>query len=77
MGDASTEQRQNNWWSACVAKQLHMKWKPKGDAMKKDGWGDGEDVVKEQVKKQKNQVQRGGGATGRERAVPHWGNLEG
>mmetsp|Transcript_12289 Transcript_12289/g.31894 ORF Transcript_12289/g.31894 Transcript_12289/m.31894 type:complete len:114 (+) Transcript_12289:62-403(+) len=30
MGDASTEQRQNNWWSAWVAKQLHMKVEANG-----------------------------------------------
>jgi len=70
MGDASTEQRQNNWWSAWVAKQLHMKVEANGgrnEERRMGRWGRcGEGTGK---KKQKNQVQRGGGATGRERAA--------
>jgi len=44
--------------------------------MKKDGWGDGEDVVREQVKKnRRTKCREGVGRQGEN--VPHWGNLEG
>jgi len=70
MGDASTEQRQNNWWSAWVAKQLHMKVETNGG--RKHGTAPEQLVERVRGKAAAYEVEAKGGRN-EERRLGRWG----